>query len=435
MKKRFTFSRLISNDKLMMLVSLLAAIAIWVMVLTGPMNIVDRVITGKVTVNLSNSYAGLSGLRVIGANEADVQVTVEGAWSVISRIDAEDLRISADLTAITGPGDYTLPLLVSRNSAETSYDILSVSPSTIAVHCDYWQEGTIFKVECDASGLTVTDSETMRIGDPVIDQSGFSNGMVTIEGPKATVSQIKRVVAKLTAAEPLSVIRRFEVPLTALDAEGRVVDLTHCTIIEVPTGVVRVTVPIWEARRIALGFTAVNVPEGLEPSTVLTIEPKEITVLGANAELDALEEQLKTVGTVDVQTLTLDHASVGFPLSLPSTVRGVEVPSQAVVSLNTEAVAQKALTVTADETNVVLAGTDSKNVTVEPHTFEDIVLVGAPASVDALTKEDIVFTVQLADTGEREEWYAPIVTAEGYDDVWVVLPEALASERILVKKK
>lgn len=435
MKKRLTFSRFLNNDKLMMLVSLLVAIAIWVMVLTGPMNIVDRVITTKITVNLGNSYAGLSGLRVIGASETDVQVTVEGAWSVISRIDAEDLRVSADLTAITGPGEFALPLLVSRNSAETSYDILNVSPGTVSVQCDYWQEGTIFRVECDASSLTVSDPSAMQIGDPVIDQSAFPNGMVTIEGPKSVVSQIKRVVARVTATEPLAVNRRFEVPLTALDADGNAVELTDCTIVEVPAGLIRVTVPIWESRRIALGVTAVNVPAGLDPSALLTVEPQEVEVLGPTAELDALEEQLGALGTVDVQTLSEDQPSVNLPLSLPSTVRGVEVPSVATVSLNTAAVAQKKLTVTADQTNVVLMGADNKKASVEAKTFDGLLVVGDPASVQKLTAEDIRFTVQLDDPDEEDLWYTPTVTAEGYDDVWVYLPASLAEETIYVSQK
>ena len=432
MKKRFTFSRFLNNDKLMMLVSLLVAIGIWVMVLTGPMNIVDRVVTTKVTVNLGNSYAGLSGLRVIGEAETDVQVTIEGAWSVISRIDAEDLRVSADLTAITGPGEFALPLLVSRNSAETSYDILNVSPRTVSVRCDYWQEGTIFKVECDTSALTVSDPDAMQIGDPVIDQTTFPNGMVTIEGPKSTVSRIKRVVARVTATEPLTAIRRFEVPLTALDADGNAVELTDCAILEVPTGILRVTVPIWESRRMSLGVTAVNVPEGLDALTLLTVEPQEIEVLGPTAELDALEEQLGALGTVDVRTLSVDHPSVTLPLSLPSTVRGVEVPTVATVSLNGETIAQKELTVTADETNVIFLGGDSKKVAVEAKTFDGLVVVGNLESVQKLTKEDIRFTVQLE---AEESWYTPTVSVEGYDDVWVYLPEMLAEETIYVSQK
>lgn len=437
MKKRFSFSRLIYNDKLMMVLSLLIAVVIWVTVLTGPMNIVDRIVTTKVTVNLGNSYAGLSGLRVIGEDEIDVQVTIEGAWSVISRIDGEDLRVSADLTAITGPGDVTLPLLVSRNSAETNYDILSVTPSTMTVRCDYWQEGTIFKVESDVSALTVKDPATTQIGEPVIDQSAFSNGMVTIEGPKSTVSQIKQVVARVAAtAEPLSTIRQFDVPLTALDAAGNPVDLTYCTFLEVPTGIVRMTVPIWESRQIKLGFTAINVPAGMDVTSLLTVEPPEIRVLGPSAELDALEAQLQTIGTVDLQTLSADAPSVSFPLSLPSTVRGVEIPTNAVVKLNEEAVAQTTLAVTANSENVTVLGLkNGDEATVSSHAFDDIVFVGSPTAIDALKTSHVRFTVQLEEAYEDEAWYTPLITVEGVDGVWVVPDEELSSEKIYVTIK
>ena len=437
MKKRISFTKFLHSDKLMMFISLLLAIVIWFSVLVGPANVADRVLTVKITVTLdNNSYEGQRGLRVLGQNEFEVQVSVRGRWSIISRLSGEDLRATPNLSAIIGPGNVSVPISVDYNSDITNYEIVSWSPRLATVECDYWQEGTTFKVEADVSALKVSDPETAQIGEPVIDQSAFPSGVVTIDGPKTVLSQIARVVARVDTEQTLSVTTQMDVPLVALNDKGEMVDLSSCTIKEVPGGIVKMTVPIWQDRRIKLGYTLVNVPSGVDPDQVLKLEPSEIEVLGPAAELDAIEAQLKNLGTVDFRTLSIDHPTVSFPLSLPMTVRAVESPEAAVLTLDTAGLAQKTISVEASQKNVIVNGLASgQSATVTPHTFENMILVGDESAINAISAAAISFEVTVAETPDRKAWYTPQIKVNLRDDVWVYMSDALSAERIYIEIK
>ena len=420
MKKRFTFSRLINNDKLMMIVSLLLAIALWVGVVSGPANIQERPIAVTVTVDLTNTYAHQSGLRVLGNATFDVKVNVSGAWSVVSKLDADDIRVRPDLTSITGAGDVEVPLTASRNSDEMDYDILSVSPSTVTVMCDYWQEGSTFKVTTDVSALTAADPSKYQIGEPVLDTTAFPDGKLTVDGPKSVVTKIDTLVARITTEEVLSDIKQYTVPLVALDQDGQTLDLSYCTFKEVPTGMVTLTVPIWEQRHIDIGYTLKNVPSGIDTETMLTTEPQGLDVLGPSAELDALEEQLTNIGTVDFATLSVKNSSVSFPLTIPSTVRVIDSPTEVTVSLNTDNLSQKTLTLVPAPNNIVLRGdTKSLKVTIPQQTLDQIVLVGDATAINAITSAALSLEIDLGDSPQAgTKQYTAKLVINGYDDVW-----------------
>ena len=57
MKQRISLSRLLHNDKLMMIVSLVLAIVVWALVVYGPNNAQERVITGVPVSITLNAYA------------------------------------------------------------------------------------------------------------------------------------------------------------------------------------------------------------------------------------------------------------------------------------------------------------------------------------------------------------------------------------------
>lgn len=420
MRKRLSFSRLINNDKLMMIVSLLLAVAIWVGVVSGPSNIQERTISVTVTVDLTNTYAHQSGLRVLGNDTFEVKVNVSGAWSVVSKLDADDVRVRPDLTSITGAGDVDVPLTASRNSDETNYDILSVTPNTVAIVCDYWQEGASFKVTSDVTALTVADPTKYQIGEPVLDTTAFPDGKVTVNGPQSVVSRIDALVACVTTKEVLTELKQYSVPLRAFDAQGNELDLTYCTFDQVPTGLVTMTVPVWEQRHVDLGYTVKNAPDGIDPAELLITEPRGLDILGPSAELDALEKQLTDLGTVDFATLSIANDTVTFPLNIPSTVRVIDSPKEVTVTLDTDDLSQKTLTLVPTTQNIMFKGdTKTYKITVPQQTLDQIMLVGDTTAINAITSAALSLEIDLGATptaGTKQ--YSAKLKINGYDDVW-----------------
>ncbi len=434
MKRRFSFSKLLYHDKLMMLTSLICAVVIWVLVISGPSNISERAISVKVSVDLANTYAYQSGLRLIGETEFDVQVNVSGTWAVVSRLDENDFRVRPDLSGITGPGDVELALTVSRNSLETDYDILSVTPNTVSVACDYWEDGKSFEVQTDLSQLSVSDPDTMRIGEPVLDKTAFPNGNLTIEGPKTAINQIDSLVVRVPQQEVLSDIRQYDVPVTALDKSGNEVDISYCSFKELSENRVSLTVPVWVERHIDFGYTLENVPSGIDAQSLLTLTPSGIDVLGPSGELDILEKQLQNLGTINFSYLSVLNNTVSFDLNIPTTVRVIDNVSTAKVKLDTSGMSTKIFEVTASSETVTVSGnTAAYTVTVPQQKLSGITVVGLQSSIDAVTVENLSLTVDVGTSPtEGTRQYEAFFKVNGYDDVWVYYAGASATPQIYV---
>lgn len=420
MKKHFSFSKLLYNDKLMIVLSIVVAISIWVSVLWSSSNIEERSVPVTVTVDLTNSYAYQSGLRVLGESTFEIDVIVSGPWSVITKLTENDFRVRPDLTAITGAGDIVVPLTVSRNSAIADYEINSMSPSSVTIACDYWVEGTSFRVETDVTALKVAD-EAYQIGQPVMDTTAFPNGYITMNGPRSTIEKIERIVARVTTEEIISENTQYAVPLTALDTNGNAVDLAYCEFEELPEGTVSMTVPIWEERLVDVGYSVINVPSGVDLEKMLITEPATLDLLGPTAELDALEEQLKNLGEIDFSLFSLTNDTVEFPLTIPSTVVMVNEADAVTVSLNREGMAQKTLALTASTQNVTVKGNAGKyTVTVPQQALGNILLVGNKSSITSITASALSIEVDIGSSPEAgTKQYTATVKINGYDDVWI----------------
>ena len=204
MSKRFSLSALMHNRKAMIIFSLLAAIAIWGAVIYGGSADEERVLRVSVPVDLTGTYAEQIGMRIIGESTFDVQVRVQGRFSVISQLTAEDVRVRVDTGTIFRTGKQTLSVTASRNSAETDYTITSCFPNTVTVTCDYWDTGLSFKVGVDTGGVKVADESQHRLGDAIPDSSLLPDGSVTLEGPRSVTSQIASIVARISDSAAIS---------------------------------------------------------------------------------------------------------------------------------------------------------------------------------------------------------------------------------------
>lgn len=420
MKKRISFNKLLYNDKLMIVLSVIVAVGIWAGVLSSSSNIEERAIPVTVTVDLTNSYAYQSGLRVMGDTTFEVDVNVSGSWSVITKLTENDLRVRPDLTVITGAGDIAVPLTVSRNSSISDYEITSMSPSSVTINCDYWMEGASFRVETDVSALTVAD-EAYQIGRPVMDTTAFPDGYITVNGPKSTVEKIDSIVARVTTEEVISENAQYSVPLMALDANGNPLDITYCEFAELPEGFVSMTVPIWEERIIDIGYSVINVPAGIDVNEMLITEPATLDLLGPTAELDVLEAQLKNLGEIDFSMLSLTKDMVEFPLAIPSTVVMVNEADAVTVSLKRDDLAQKSLALTATSQNVTVKGSAGKYlVTIPQQSLGNILVVGKKDSITSMTMAGLAIEVDIGTSPvEGTKQYQATIRIKGYDDVWI----------------
>ena len=180
------------------------------------------------------------------------------------------------------------------------------------------------------------------------------------------------------------------------------------------------TVPIWEQRHIEIGYTLENVPAGLKTTDLLTVTPQGLDVLGPSAELDALQAQLNNVGTVDLAALSMAESTVTFPLSIPSTVRAIDSPEEIAVSLNTDTLSEKTLSLVPTAKNIVFKGdTKTLKVTVPQQTLDQIHLIGDTSAINAITSASLSLEIDLGDSPKAgTKQYIAKLIINGYDDVW-----------------
>ncbi|MBE6806598.1 MAG: hypothetical protein E7527_01095 [Ruminococcaceae bacterium] len=239
MRQKLSISRLLRNDKLMMLVSLISAVVIWALVVYGPGNIEDRTISGvPIPVSLAEDIAGTYDLYIVKVNKETATVKVNGTRGEIGRLSPQDIQIAVDTSGITKAGQYNLRYRVVSSG---DYDVKIVGDDTVTVVCDEFDEKA-FDVSVDISNLTMSDPQKHQPYIPVFNDSSVEDNKIKVKGPKSAVKNIARVVATIPDKAVLSEQATFEAELVAYDKNDKPVEsIEFLTIIE---NKVKVNVPI-----------------------------------------------------------------------------------------------------------------------------------------------------------------------------------------------
>ncbi|MBE6758035.1 MAG: hypothetical protein E7552_05755 [Ruminococcaceae bacterium] len=329
--KRVSFSRLLRNDRLMMVCSLLLAITVWYFVISGSSNISTRTITCTLnTVGVSNG-----SLQVIEEKNVTVDVVVEGAWSDILQLTQEDIRVQLNAADIQNAGNCRLNVVAGRNSQKGGYEILSTSPSFITLFCDEWVEGQEFTVE---AGEVVAEAPHVSAeGDErdihaiKVEEAALPGGKMIVQGPLSEVSRIDRVAAMVYRETALSAKQVFEGDVVAMDANGAVLDLQYCKFLryaESPADnpdaplmditALNVEVTVKERREIPFTYEVLNVPSGVDIADILTLEPTSMIVEGEQELLNTYADKLGQLKAVDFDTLSTAEKAVADLVELPA---------------------------------------------------------------------------------------------------------------------
>ncbi len=428
MKKQFSLNAFLHNERLLMLFSVIVAIAVWVLVSFGPGNTQKRTISVTQTVDLSGTIAGYNDLRVIGEDTFTVSVTVEGARSVIFNLSAEDIDIRPSLSDIQGAGVSDVVLTATKVKSG-AYTITSISPSTITLNCDYWLTNSV-PLTVDVSSLSVEDEKTQQIGDVRIDSTEITNGMIQIEGPQTTISRITTVSAKVGEESAISTTSRFSAQLIAYDEKGQEVDFSHCRFTGASAeNTLDVTVPIWVQKIVPLSYTLLNRPEGISENGLVTLTPKEITLVGEAEALEAAATTIGNLGTVNFDQLLPNQAERALALNIPNGVRVLEGDSVS-LQLNVDHFATKTLSYAVKDINdvTVVNLPEGKNLTLQSQQLSNIVICGAQNVLDKITADDLKITLDAAsNNGTGSVRYTVRISLPEYNNVWVYYGEHGAS--------
>lgn len=398
MKQRISLSRLLHNDKLMMIVSFVLAIVVWALVVYGPNNAQERVITGVPVSITLNAYAtDTLNLRIIEGENATATVRVNGPRSVVDRLTASDINVTANTADITGAGKYTLNITAQSTG---DFEILSVvgtdgSNSTVTITCDAWSE-KVFPVTVEMPGLSVTDEESRQFGTPAVSGDGVtSDGRVTVSGPRTDINRIAAVVAVIKDTEIIDETKAYTATLVARDENGE--QITSVRFVGAENGEVSVTVPVLIYQRVTLTPTLQHVPADYRSTAgLVTVTPSEVELWGVPSELDEYIADLQNQLIVDFDQLTDKTLTRQITLAASGGVRPVNGSETITVKVALSQIGSKTLEVPLSDANFTVIGCpDGYRVTLSQSRISGVVLCGNSRTLRQIDADDVIVTLDL----------------------------------------
>lgn len=433
MKNRFSLNRLLHNDRLVLILSLVIAVVVWSIVSFGPGNVIERQITVPVKVDFTNTFAGVRELRVVGNDTFTITVTVKGPRSVILGLDSSDILVKPDASAVENPGKAKLPLSATKAGSATDYDITSISPSTVTVECDKWVTKTFDITNTDTVGIDISQvsvtQENLVLGNgKILAGDSMPDGKIVIEGPRNTINRIEKIEARVEAESAISKTTWFTASLVALDKDGADVDLTSCEFLTPESGVIDVEVPVEEIRVVDFTYQLVNVPAGLRDKNLVTLSPSFVTLRGEPEDLEEMAASIANLGTIDFNDLRPDDHTKKITLSVPAGISiedaGVAGGEEFVVtmSLDIEKYSTKTLSYSIGSAQDVTVKNlpDGVRLTLQSKKISNIVLCGDSRDLKKITAADLVVELDAAgSSGTGSVRYSVTVSVPQYPSVWV----------------
>ena len=435
MKKRFTLSSLLHHDKLMMVVSLILAVLIWSLVVYGPSNDEERVITGvPVSITLNDYATETLKLRITKGAEATATVKVKGLRSVVGMLSPQDLTVTADTGNVISEGTYTLPI---RAVATGEYEILSVvgtdgNNDAVTISCDSWREAD-FAVEVESPGLQVSDTKEYQLGTPSIAAEGITNGKITVSGPRTDIHRIQKVVAVIADEKTIDEATAFEALLQARDEDGKVIE--SVAFVGVEDAKVSVTVPVMVYREVTLKPLTLHTPKAYEKKAdLVTVSPAKVALWGVPSEIDeyvaSVQEQMK----VDFDSLNADNMTREITLEAIEGIRPVNGSETVKLKVNLPNLSKRMMEFTLAKNNLKLTkATEKWNVDFSQTKLTAVTLYGPAESLNAVKPADIRVVVDTdAITAAGNQTAVSRLEVTGREDVWVYYGAEVSGVDILL---
>lgn len=346
-------------------------------------------------------------------NTVTITVQVESQYLEITTSNL--LHANVDLTGITAPGEYTLPISVTTDADYVS--INNVMPSNVTVRIE---ESTVKQVPVEVQ-IIGDEEPDYYYGTPRLSQT-----TIQVEGPRTAIEEVARAVCTVDISGLEQSITATHT-LTLYDSEGEEIPSTSFT--GVPAVIVEV--PIYPERTVPLDPERIRaqvsgVAEGYEVTQV-TVVPEEIVIAGPEDiidEIGSLSTEAIVLHDLSYDT-TVDDVALQLPddvyAALPDTVEvNIRIaPIQASKSYPGVDVAVKNLA-------------EGLTVTVQPEAV-DVTIGGAAPAVSSITAEQILPFVDLSGYGIGT--YDVPLKFENEADLGVDMHASTPEIRVILRKE
>lgn len=409
-KKKISLARLFTNNKFLLILSLLISFSIW-LTLSSSTNSDTTSIISDIPVNIElSAEAQKDGLQIFKGNETTASVSVTGNKVTVGSLSKSDIQVVAQQTStITSPGTYTLPLVAKQAGVKTGYQIVSeVSPSFVTVTVDRFRS-----VE-----MNIVDNLTYHVNEGYYGTTVLSDEKVTITGAEKEVERIVRVEINGKIDGVLTKSQTVETKIKLYDKDDK--EITDSTV-NLSVSDITATISVLPKKTVPLNLTFTNKPTGLSiDSSWIKIEPSEILVAG-NEETIANLNKID-LGPIDFTTLQNQQNTQKLDIVLPSDCKNLSNESTVSVTLDLSKLSKKTLEVT----KFVSSGLDSSYAFSTSTKSMSVTIFGPSDQISKISANDVTAVIDFAKRTDvvvgSTEYPLTITFSNSYSGCWAYGP-------------
>ena len=367
-----------------MLISLLAAILLWLYVVT--------IIAPELSFGVDDIPISIDGNFVLQERElvitnrdvTTVDLELSTARVNKSKLNRDTIRINADASKVREPGTYKLPCEVTFPDTVRSseVDIKGKSVDYVTITVSQLQRKN-FQIVPNWIGLESMGKDYLFDRENVVQEPE----QIEVYGPQEEVEKISRVVFDYDVSTLTeTIIDRATIQF--LDENGEEIELSELTSIMLPEDSfsedgkpqIRLTLPVYLTREIPLTILFTEGGGVKRENASFELSTPSIRVKGPADKIEALDSILKDgyleLGTVDLSEIPdSNELEKTFPLELPAGVFSISAETEIGATIH-------------------LTGVSTEKITIS-----DIRLLNIPTGFDTVHTKNVEVTVR----GSTEE--------------------------------
>lgn len=399
--------KFLKSDKFLILISVVLSVFLWIgMSFSSGSEFTKTIYDIPITVELSQEALD-NGYQIFGLNQATASVSVTGNRMIVGSLTKSDIQIKAQQTSsITTAGTYTLPLAAQKAGVKSDYEFSSaVSPSTIVVNVDRYQEKT----------LDITSEIVYKVDSGYYSRNVLSDTSVVVSGPESVVSKVSKAVVKGTIDGTITETRELTCDIELLDDAGDVINNSDLSMSVTST---TVTIIVEPEKELPIKVPIEGIPDGVDLSQYITVEPSTIRVAGEASVMNGLDSI--PVEPINISEYDNSVHTVEMQVAVPSSCRNISNIKTVTVTLDFSSFSTRTYTVTQFEKKNIPDGYTAD----VPLKQLEVELVGTEEALNSISDEDLVAYVDWSEMTDgivvgTSEMPVKIGIPDGSGDVWV----------------
>jgi len=415
--KRITLRALFENKKIAMIISVIAAIALWLAISITESPDSENTLTGlNVSIPIDNTVVGEMGMDIIGDPSAyTASVTVRGPAYVVSDLSAEDISVFASISNVTSSGTYSLELRATKQAgAADNFEIVSLSPKTINVKFDYIVPKS-FPVKAMAIGH---QAETGLVAElPFISDS--NNATLNFKGPKTDIERISEVVAVADVNKTLHSTQTFKGNLKILDVNGNEIKsdnfkITAADGVSAPD--VKVTVPIYKEKTVPIVAQFINQPKAFKDKKIShQLEYSTMFISGPPEVIDKIDEV--KLSEIDFRQITGNNQKFETTIILPEGVKNKDNIETVTVKI---AGLEKYTVKTFDVSRISIVDAVTATKGTLTREIRNVKVIGPAEILNKISDKDMYAEVEIQGLQSGEHSVSANIVCEKAGNVWQI---------------